>query len=205
MEIWWLLCLPLIGALIGWLTNRLAIQMLFRPRQPVRLLWWRWQGLIPRRQKDLAEKVAEIIEQEILAQHVLREELHRLPIHQWLNDFAEKVIRRRVAPKLQQMPIFGRLIGDAMIDKLESTAKEALADEAPPLMEKMVAELEKNLSVRDLVRQRVEDFDMDTLERVVRDLAQKEFNRIEWLGGILGFIIGLVQAIIGWFMIGGLL
>lgn len=203
MEIWWLICLPLIGALIGWLTNRLAIQMLFRPRQPIRILFWRWQGLIPRRQKDLAAKVAEIIEQEILQQHVLREELHRLPIHSWLDSFAHKIIRQRVAPKLQSLPIFGHFVSDSMIDKLEGIAKEALAEEAPPLMDQMVTELEKNLSVRELVRQRVEGFDMDTLERVIRDLAHKEFARIEWLGGILGFLIGSVQALIGWLMIGG--
>jgi uncharacterized membrane protein YheB (UPF0754 family) len=203
MDIWWLICLPLIGALIGWLTNRVAIQMLFRPRQPVRIFSWRWQGLIPRRQKDLAAKVAEIIEQEILQQHVLRAELHKLPIHQWLDDFAQKIIHLRVAPKLKKLPIFGHFIGESIIEKLEVIAKEALAEEAPPLMEQMVSELEKNLSVRDLVRQRVEDFDMDTLERVIRDLAHKEFSRIEWLGGILGFFIGTIQALIGWLVMGG--
>ena len=47
--------LPLTGAIIGWLTNYLAIKFLFLPRKPILGI----QGLIPKRKEKLAEKIAE--------------------------------------------------------------------------------------------------------------------------------------------------
>lgn len=42
-----LILTPLITAGIGWLTNWVAIQMLFHPRVPMRVFFWKWQGLTP--------------------------------------------------------------------------------------------------------------------------------------------------------------
>ena len=53
---------PFITATIGWFTNWLAIKMLFNPRKPVNLFFVKWQGLIPKRQQQLANESAEIIE-----------------------------------------------------------------------------------------------------------------------------------------------
>ena len=63
---WSLLLFPLVGAGIGWFTNHLAVKMLFRPKRPVRFAGLTVQGLIPRRREDLAESVAEIVEQELV-------------------------------------------------------------------------------------------------------------------------------------------
>ena len=48
---------PLLGAFIGYLTNKVAIRMLFRPLKP-----WRLFGL-----KDLSERIPERLEQVGLA------------------------------------------------------------------------------------------------------------------------------------------
>ncbi|HEU4963244.1 MAG TPA: DUF445 family protein [Bacilli bacterium] len=58
-----------VGALIGLFTNWLAIVMLFRPWKEKRLLGMRLPltpGLIPRRHEELAEKLGEIVEEELL-------------------------------------------------------------------------------------------------------------------------------------------
>jgi len=51
--------LPALGAVHGWATNTLAVWLLFRPLTPWRLplLGWSVQGLLPRRQPDLARSV----------------------------------------------------------------------------------------------------------------------------------------------------
>ncbi|MCC5835463.1 MAG: DUF445 family protein [Opitutales bacterium] len=188
--------------MIGWLTNWLAIRMLFHPRQPIRFFHWRWQGLVPRRQVEIAEKVGDIVEREILQKHVLREELDKLPIDQWLNDFSRRLVQERLAPKIRQMPVIGAMINQRVIAWVEESARKALAEEAPLLMGKIVDELEARIAIRHMVTKRVAEFDLDALERIVRDLAHKEFKRIEWLGAILGFLIGMVQALLAWLAMG---
>ena len=54
-----LILIPIISALIGWLTNWVAIRMLFHPRKPILIGNFKLQGLIPRRQPDIAEQAAD--------------------------------------------------------------------------------------------------------------------------------------------------
>ena len=49
--------LPLIAALIGWLTNLIAVKMLFHPRKSINLGFFSVQGVFPKRQKALAKKL----------------------------------------------------------------------------------------------------------------------------------------------------
>ena len=53
-------------AAVGYLTNWIAIEMLFRPYKPVGWLWIWPQGLIPRNQKRIGEKAGEAIRSELL-------------------------------------------------------------------------------------------------------------------------------------------
>jgi uncharacterized membrane protein YheB (UPF0754 family) len=48
------IAVPAIGGVIGWITNWIAVKMIFRPLRPIRLLGFRLHGLVPRRQADLA-------------------------------------------------------------------------------------------------------------------------------------------------------
>src|SRR5918996_5172033 len=62
----WVWLTPFVGAFIGWLTNYVAIKMLFRPREPWRFLGLSLQGVMPKRQHDLALKIGEVVEGELL-------------------------------------------------------------------------------------------------------------------------------------------
>jgi hypothetical protein len=62
---------PIVGALIGWGTNWLALKMLFRPIVPFRLGPWSIQGVIPRRQGALAANLGEMVERELVSHHDL--------------------------------------------------------------------------------------------------------------------------------------
>jgi uncharacterized membrane protein YheB (UPF0754 family) len=185
---------PLIGAGIGWLTNRLAIQMLFRPRKPVRVFRWRIQGLIPRRQGELATRVAEIVETELFNQHLIRQEIARMDLHPHLQQLATNIVWDRLGPKLRAIPLLGNLVNDKLLYNLNKIALESIIGETEPLLEKVAGEVEKHIAVRKIVEEKIHAFDLDQLEAIVRKLAHKEFRSIEILGGLIGFLIGLVQA-----------
>ena len=42
--------------MIGWITNYIAIKMLFRPYKEMNFLFFKIQGLIPKRRSEIAEK-----------------------------------------------------------------------------------------------------------------------------------------------------
>jgi uncharacterized membrane protein YheB (UPF0754 family) len=188
-----LVAFPIIGAGIGWLTNRLAIQMLFRPRKPVRVFWWQMQGLIPRRQGELATRVAEIVETELFNQHLIRNEMSKMDLHPHLQQLATNIVWDRLAPKLRAIPLLGNLVNDKLLYNLNKMALDSLAAETEPLLEKVSTEVEKHIAVRKIVEEKIHAFDLDQLESIVRKLAHREFRSIEILGAVIGLLIGLVQ------------
>lgn len=71
---------PLIGAIIGYVTNALAIKMLFRPLKEVRLWGLRLPftpGILPRRRHELADNIGRMVERELLTPEIVRERLSR--------------------------------------------------------------------------------------------------------------------------------
>ena len=59
--------IPLISAFIGWVTNWVAIKMLFHPREPKRILGITIQGIFPKRQQQFAEKLGKLVSNEFLS------------------------------------------------------------------------------------------------------------------------------------------
>jgi uncharacterized membrane protein YheB (UPF0754 family) len=191
-----LVAFPLIGAGIGWLTNRLAIQMLFRPRKPLKFLWWTIQGLIPRRQSELAVRVAEIVETELFNQHLIRNEIAKMDLRPHLEQLAANIVWDRIAPKLRAIPLIGGLVNDKLLYNLNKIALESLIGETESLLEKVSSEVEKHIAVKKIVEEKIHAFDLDQLESIVRKLAHKEFRSIEILGGVIGFVVGMIQSVL---------
>ncbi len=51
-----IILIPFIGAIIGLITNWIAIKMLFRPRKRI----FGIQGILPKRKKQIAERIGEV-------------------------------------------------------------------------------------------------------------------------------------------------
>ena len=58
---------PIVCAFIGWLTNYIAVKMLFYPKKPIRILGVRFQGVFPKRQQALAHNIGEMVQNELIS------------------------------------------------------------------------------------------------------------------------------------------
>lgn len=185
--------IPLVTALIGWGTNWVAIRMLFHPKSPRNYLVIKVHGLIPKRQKALATKTAEVVEREILNQHTIRANILKIDLEPYLEDFAQKLVQNRLGDRLRSIPMLGSFISDSTLEKLQGMALEELRKEAVPLQQAIANEVEGHLQVKELIEARIANFDPDKLEEVVQHVASKELKTIEWLGAVLGFLVGVGQ------------
>lgn len=189
---------PLITATIGWVTNWLAIKMLFYPRKPLRLLFWKWQGLIPRRQQQLATEAAEIIEREILQQHLILSEIKKIELSPYLEKTARTIVWERIGPQLRAIPLLGGFVNDSILAKLETIAAAEIKKESGPLVEQVATEFESSVDLKCLIEDNIAAFDLDRLEAIVNQVAKREFRTIEWIGAVLGFLIGCAQLAFFW-------
>jgi len=191
-----LILTPFITAAIGWFTNWIAIKMLFHPRKPLRIIWWKWQGLIPRRQPQLAAEAAEIIEREILQQHMIQQEISKIDLSPYLEQASKRLVWERIGPQLKSIPLLGSFINDSTLSKFENIAATEMKAEAGPLMEKVAAQFEASVDLKQMIEDNIARFDLERLESIVNQVAQREFRTIERLGAVLGFIIGCVQVLL---------
>jgi uncharacterized membrane protein YheB (UPF0754 family) len=71
---------PLLGALIGYVTNYIAIRMLFRPLRPWRLFGFRLPltpGIIPSKRGELAQRMGEMVGSHLLTAEDVRQTLEK--------------------------------------------------------------------------------------------------------------------------------
>ncbi len=70
---------PILGAVIGYVTNAIAIKMLFRPLTEKRFLGIRipfTPGIIPKQREQLAEGIGNMVSRVLLTEEVLTQQLH---------------------------------------------------------------------------------------------------------------------------------
>ncbi|WP_319588776.1 DUF445 family protein [uncultured Desulfobulbus sp.] len=186
--------IPLISAFIGWFTNALAVKMIFRPRRAVRILGITIQGLVPKRQAELARSIGHTVQDHLLSHADVLEILNRQDMQERLDELIRERIRDFMQNRLKlSNPMLGALISGSVRTKVESLLFEEVRRLVPELSEQMMSKLEQELDFQAIVEDKVLKFELDHLERIIFEIAARELWAIEILGGVLGFLIGLIQ------------
>jgi uncharacterized membrane protein YheB (UPF0754 family) len=189
-----LLLLPIIAALIGWSTNYLAVKMLFHPRLPLRIMGFSIQGVFPKRQKQLAEKLGTLVADELFSVKDIANKLKELATSEESMEQVGKTIEKTIREKLvKSFPMLAMFLTDEMVEKVTNLFKSELHDFLAKSANDLGDKLEKSLDVKELVREKVEAFSSDKLEEILFSIMRKEFRFIEIIGAILGFLIGCTQ------------
>lgn len=191
---YWLLLIPVISAFIGWITNLVAIKMLFHPRNPVNVLGIRIQGIFPKRQEQFAEKLGKLVSRELLSFSDIEEKISNPENLKKVLPMVETHIDHFLRVKLSEsMPMISMFIGDKTIEKLKVTFMDELEILFPKVMKDYTNTLKQQLDLEHIVTEKVKAFSGDKLEEILYQVMAKEFRFVEIIGGVLGFLIGILQ------------
>ncbi len=197
MNYWLLIIIPVISAFIGWVTNWVAIKMLFHPRQPKKLLGITFQGIFPKRQQQFAEKLGKLVSAEFLSFDDIEQKIsspeNLKKIMPMIENHIDDFLRNRLST---EMPVISMFIGDKTIGKLKESFMKEIEILFPQVMKQYAANLKDELDLEQIVITKVAGFSSDKLEEVLLQIMSKEFRFVEIIGAVIGFIIGLVQVII---------
>ena len=186
--------LPVIAALIGWMTNFLAVKMLFHPKEPKNIFGLTFHGVFPKRQSALAEKLGHLVSKELFSISDVSARIKDFATSEEAMNEVGQRIEMTIRNKLvQTFPMLAMFLSDEMVEKVtglfKKELKEFLAETSKGLGEK----LEHNLNIEKMVEERVNAFSSEKLESLLNELMKKEFRFIELVGAVLGFLIGCVQ------------
>ncbi|NBW41119.1 DUF445 family protein [bacterium] len=189
-----LFVLPLVGAVIGWVTNFIAVKMLFHPRKPYRLLFFELHGVFPKRQRALAEKLGHIVSEELFSANEVISHIQDAAQSQemidLISDHIEKVIRQRLP---EVIPMISFVLNDDLVQTVRQTFVGELKIFLKEVTDKLAGSIEADLDVHKIVEEKVLNFSSDKLEEILFAIMRREFRFIEVIGAVLGFLIGLVQ------------
>ncbi len=194
-EAWSYISLPVISAAVGYITNVVAIKMMFHPLDFKGLFkpWLGWQGIVPRKASKMTgiavDTITEslITEQEIFArldpERVARE--LEAPMTAMVNDITETVMRRHHPGLWEAMPAVMR-----------ARIKRRVRSQAPAMIRDIMQQVSSNarymfdlkgMITRVLVR------DKTLLNRIFLETGRDEFIFIGRSGAYFGFAFGSVQ------------
>lgn len=194
---YWIILIPLISGFIGWFTNWIAIKMLFHPRDPIVILGLTIQGIFPKRQQQFAEKLGKMVSTELLSFGELKNKITSPENLQHVMPYLENKIDDFLRTKLSEVfPVISMFIGENTINQLKTVFLQELESMFPGLINTYMNKLESSLDLEKIVTEKVKGFSTDKMEVILIQIMSKEFRFVEILGGIVGFIIGLLQVAI---------
>ncbi|MDV4152203.1 DUF445 family protein [Clostridium sp. AL.422] len=190
-----ILILTIVGGLIGWVTNILAIKLLFRPIKPIKIpiLNIEILGLIPKRKNEIAANIGEVISNELLSIDDILEQALNNSDGENFNSYITDKIKNIINEKLNIIPMPFRMMAAPYID-------EILNKEVPSAINEISSDLlvkaKENVNIQEIVEEKINELDLEQLEDIIIKVAKKELKHIEILGLVLGSVIGLLQGIL---------
>lgn len=191
---WWVL--PLFGLLVGWATNWLAINIIFRPLDPVRLGPWTLQGLFLKRQREVAAVWTRIVTREILTIRRLVEAMFNGRHH----EAARRLVRRHVKPIVDEAvelarPLAQVAIGPSGFSEIKRTVGEKAVEVSIDPFDDPAFNEDRAELVERLLRERMESLPSAQFQDLLRPCFQEDEWKLIALGAVLGLLAGIAQLV----------
>ena len=192
-----LLVMVLISGAIGWITNWVAIKMLFRPHKEINFGLFKIQGLIPKRKAEIGTGIASIIQNELISVKDVISNIDREEFSKRLNSLIDDVLDKNLKKKVKEkFPLLQMFFTDKVAKDVGNTIKDVVMENQEKIFEIFSNYAEENIDFEVIISDKISNFSLDKLEEIITLLANKELKHIEVIGAILGMLIGAVQYLI---------
>jgi len=187
--------LPAAGFLVGYITNWLALHLIFEPREPKQIGPFRIQGVFIKRQRQVATSFADVIAEQVLNADNMMQHLSEGPNRQRMLDILEGQVE-------ESMKEYER---DAMVAMLVS--KDRLEEAKADLLDRVrSADMTDSRQIKTFadqshhIRAQLEDnlgaLDADEFSGILRPVFQKDEWKLILAGGVIGTGIGALQVVV---------
>jgi uncharacterized membrane protein YheB (UPF0754 family) len=191
-SIWWLL--PILGVIVGYVTNWVALWMIYEPAEPRKIGPFTIWGLFIRRQPEVSDAYARIVADEVLTVRNFGRELLEGPRADRTRNLIETSMRPAIDRATGPARVAVRVaFGTAEYDRISR------AFAAEPVMQMMTPledpEFSRNQSatMRKLIAERMRELPRKDFGELLRTSTHQD----EWLlllhGAVLGFGGGLIH------------
>lgn len=195
LETWKYISMPVISAVVGYVTNVIAIRMMFHPlefigiKEPI----LGWQGIVPRKCAKMAGIAVDTITSKLLDEEEIfsrldpqriADELEQ-PTLAMVDEITEAVMRRHQPLLWESLP---GAIKRQIIRRVQGEAPEVIAE----VMGEVRTNIRQMFDLKDMVVSSLVR-DKPLLNRIFKETGRAEFKFIGRSGLYFGFLFGCVQ------------
>lgn len=158
-----ILFMMVVGAIIGGITNVIAIKMLFHPFNPYYIFKMRipfTPGLIPKRRDEIANKIGQVIEEHLLTEELIRQKLNDEQAKDAIN---EMIMNQLTQLKSDDMTIYN------IANKFDFNIDDVIDNQIPAKVEKILNqyyESNQQKAIKDIVPQELINLVDERLDEV---------------------------------------
>lgn len=186
------------GVAVGYATNWIALNLIFRPLHPYRLGPFRIQGLFLKRQNEVSEAFCRIVIQEVVTLPRLVDALLNGPRRERVRSLVRhhlKPIVDEVAASLGSLPKLAlqAVLGPVTFARIKETVADMAEREAALPFEDRRFALERAERLQVLAQRRMEHLPPEDFQDLLRPCFQEDEWKLILVGAVLGGLAGLVQ------------
>ncbi len=191
LNYWWLL--PILGVIVGWMTNLLGMWVIFEPVDPRRWGPLKLHGLFLRRQNEVAEVYAQIIAEDV----VTLENIGHFLLNGPRSDRTRQMIETAMGPAIDMAagPVRGAVrvaVGTREYDSIRSSvALEAVEYTMRPFTDPDFSQAQSE-RIRQLIAARTKELPSRDFVEMLRSAIKED----EWMLYAHGAIMGLAGGFI---------
>lgn len=195
----WLM--PLFGGVIGFVSDWVALQILFRPLRPIKVLGLTFHGKFLARQMQVSRDYASLMASELLTPANLIEELLRGPGLDRIVDLVNREVRQVIDEKLGVvLPLVVLTLGHQRYDEIRKLVARRVIDLIPLASREVESYAADALDINDTILERMNGLTPEEFEGVLRPAFKENEIVIIVAGAALGVLVGEAQV---FFMLGG--
>ncbi|CAE8601514.1 unnamed protein product, partial [Polarella glacialis] len=189
--------LPVSGLFIGYFTNWLAITMIFRPVQPHIICggYINFQGVFLKRQQQVAQELSSMICTHVIyARKMLEFVIKTEGFQQVLGIYQthmENAIDGVVGRAQVVLPVF---VGRDAIRGIKDEVVQITLEELPNHSREIEEYMDRTFALNELIGPRLRGLPPEQFEGMLRPVFQEDEWMILTLGGVLGVVVGTLQA-----------
>jgi uncharacterized membrane protein YheB (UPF0754 family) len=189
--------LPSVGFVIGYLTNFLALKMIFEPAEPKRILGFRWQGGFLKRQDEVSEAYARLITENIVNSDNILRALFEGPYTDRLLDIVQRHVEEAAEVySAVPRPVANLLIGNDDYDGLKARIGRQIVANVPDGPIYHVSDYaEEALDLENTLRERLQALPPEQFTGLLRPIFQEDEWKLILVGAVLGLLVGIGQAV----------
>jgi uncharacterized membrane protein YheB (UPF0754 family) len=185
------------GPILGWVTNWLAIVMIFEPVEWRRVGPFKWKGLFLRRQREVADVYAEVVASDVVTVERIADEL----LHGASADRSRRLIVNALRPSLDDALGRARPAVRLAVGPTEYGAiRERVAQEGAEYAIKPLADPDFNRRQSERIEQLLAEQMQEMPPHDFSEMLRSAIRQDEWLllahGGALGVLGGAIHAVV---------